>query len=333
LQLFHGQILYPIVAIVKKIIRNYSIDYSCMAAKDMLSLVRKGEMMEDKALIPFADIRAMATVMGKSMMFGKTPEQLLPLMLLAQAEGRHPASVAMDYDVIQGKPAINSRASLGRYQTSGGKIEWKERTDTKCVAIFTHPASGSVEISWDIERAKLAKIYDKPQKDGGPNMWHKYPAQMLSARVIAEGVRASYPACLSGMYLVEEVQDFDAPRNVTPDVEEMQSVADSMGNLAPEVDPGEPAKRGDGIASAMLALKTRLMNCNASDVFNPDERKDITSDYHPGGRNLTNSQNDLDYLKGIVEKWETLRDFRKEKAIADMDAEASAGFDAAMGNE
>jgi hypothetical protein len=32
---------------------------------------------------------------------------------------------------------------------------------------------------------------------------------MLSARVVAEGVRACYPACLNGVYLAEEVQDFD----------------------------------------------------------------------------------------------------------------------------
>lgn len=35
---------------------------------------------------------------------------------------------------------------------------------------------------------------------------------MLSSRVVAEGVRAIFPACLSGMYTTEEVQDFDAPR-------------------------------------------------------------------------------------------------------------------------
>jgi hypothetical protein len=32
---------------------------------------------------------------------------------------------------------------------------------------------------------------------------------MLSARCVAELVRAIYPACLNGVYLAEEVQDFD----------------------------------------------------------------------------------------------------------------------------
>jgi hypothetical protein len=38
--------------------------------------------------------------------------------------------------------------------------------------------------------------------------------------VVAEGIRATFPACLSGSYLVEEVQDFEPPprveKNITP---------------------------------------------------------------------------------------------------------------------
>jgi hypothetical protein len=37
---------------------------------------------------------------------------------------------------------------------------------------------------------------------------------MLRARVISEGVRATFPAVLNGMYTPEEVQEFDAPRPV-----------------------------------------------------------------------------------------------------------------------
>ena len=46
----------------------------------------------------------------------------------------------------------------------------------------------------------------------GKDNWKKFPTQMLSARVVAEGVRAIFPGCLSGFYLAEEAQDFDAPK-------------------------------------------------------------------------------------------------------------------------
>lgn len=155
-------------------------------------------------LVPFADIERMAAVMGRGKMFGKTPEELLPLMLIAQAEHKHPAIAAQEYDVIQGRPAINARSAQARFQSSGGTVEWIERTDQRACAKFTHPRGGALEVAWDTKRAAQAGL-------AGKEMWKKYPTQMLASRVIAEGVRAVYPACLSGMYLSEEVQDFDAP--------------------------------------------------------------------------------------------------------------------------
>lgn len=167
-------------------------------------------------LIPFTELQKMATVLGQTKMFGKTPAELLPLMLIAQAEGKHPAIAAQEYDIIQGRPAINSRAALSRFQIAGGKIEWKERTDKIATAVFSHPQGGALSVTWTMERAALAGLTAKDN-------WKKYPAQMLSARVVAEGVRAVFPGCLSGLYTVEEVQDFDPPRterNVTPDATE-----------------------------------------------------------------------------------------------------------------
>jgi hypothetical protein len=163
-------------------------------------------------VIPFDQLKQMATALGKNKLFGKTAEELLPLMLIAEAEGKHPAIAAQEYDIIMGKPAINSRAALSRFQLSGGRIGWKERTDAIATAVFVHPSCiGEVEITWTIERAAKAGLT-------GKDNWRKIPAQMLSARVVAEGVRACFPACLSGMYTSEEVQDFvREPRDVTPD--------------------------------------------------------------------------------------------------------------------
>jgi hypothetical protein len=40
-------------------------------------------------------------------------------------------------------------------------------------------------------------------------MWKKYPRQMLRSRVVSEGVRTVYPNATSGLYVPEEVRDFD----------------------------------------------------------------------------------------------------------------------------
>ena len=54
-----------------------------------------------------SDIERMAIGIAESGLFGaKTPEHAFALMLVAQAEGRHPATIAQEYDIIQGRPAL-----------------------------------------------------------------------------------------------------------------------------------------------------------------------------------------------------------------------------------
>ena len=154
--------------------------------------------------LPFSDLEKMALAVAKSGLFGiKTPEQGIALMLIAQAEGLHPALAARDYDIIQGRPALKARAMLSRFQMSGGIVDWRERSDTAAEAAFSHPQSPSpVIVRWDMERAQKAGL-------GGKDMWRKFPRQMLSARVISEGVATCYPAATSGLYVPEEISDFD----------------------------------------------------------------------------------------------------------------------------
>lgn len=144
-----------------------------------------------------------AEYIAASGLFGcKTKEQAFSLMLLADAEGLHPAAAARDYHIIEGKPSLKADAMLARYMGAGGKIKWLAR-EPECVsAEFSHPSSGAVTITWDKARATLAGFWNKAN-------WKKHPTQMLSARVISEGVRASFPGVVSGVYTPEEVMDLE----------------------------------------------------------------------------------------------------------------------------
>lgn len=155
------------------------------------------------ALIPVESLDRMAAAVAQSKLFGVTnKEQALALMLVAQAEGLHPATAARDYHIIQGRPALKADAMLARYLNSGGKVEWKEHTDTKVSAVFSHPQGGTLPVEWDMDRAKKAGL-------SGKDMWAKYPRQMLRARVISEGIRATNPAVAVGVYTPEEVHDME----------------------------------------------------------------------------------------------------------------------------
>lgn len=150
-----------------------------------------------------SDIERVAQAIAKGGLFGsKDPYAVLTLCLLAQAEGQHPAVVFRDYHIISGKPAKKADAMLRDYIAGGGKVDWHTLDDTCADATFSHPAGGSVRISWDAKRVAQAQL-------GGNAMHKKYPRQMLRARVISEGVRTVYPGATSGLYVPEEAATFE----------------------------------------------------------------------------------------------------------------------------
>jgi len=149
------------------------------------------------------DMEKMAVAIAKSGLFGmKSPEQALALGLLAVSENKPFASICAEYDVIQGRPALKSQACLARFQQAGGTIQWITRSDKECTIEGKHPAGGTLQVTWTWDRAQAAGLTSKQN-------WKQYPTAMLSSRCVAELVRAIYPACLNGVYLAEEVQDFD----------------------------------------------------------------------------------------------------------------------------
>jgi hypothetical protein len=169
-------------------------------------------------IVPYQDVEKMAKAVAESGLFGvRKPEEALALMLIAQAEGQHPAIAARDYHIIKGRPALKADALLARFQAAGGRVEWKEYTDDVVTGVFNHPAGGSISVSWTISQAKSIGLV---RPDSG---WVKYPRAMLRSRCISEGIRAVYPGCAVGTYTVEEVQDFDdkPQKTAAPEVKDM----------------------------------------------------------------------------------------------------------------
>ena len=149
------------------------------------------------------DLWRMAQYFSASKLFAfKTPEEAMAMMLIAHAEGRHPALAVRDYHIIQNRPALKSEAMLARFQQAGGIVTWSSHTDDRVAGRFIHPQScpEGVDIEWDVARATKAKLINKDN-------WVNYRRAMLRARVISEGVRAAYPACICGFYSPEELED------------------------------------------------------------------------------------------------------------------------------
>jgi hypothetical protein len=158
-----------------------------------------------------SELEKIANSMVKSRLFGvENFDQAFSLMMIANARGIHPVKAAMDYHVIQGRPALKADAMLGYFQESGGIVQWKVYTDACVVGLFSHPRSGQTEpvaIEWTIEMASKIMTYEKGKQIPLSNkqVWKDYPRAMLRSRCISEGVRTVYPGIVGGFYTEEEV--------------------------------------------------------------------------------------------------------------------------------
>lgn len=199
------------------------------------------------------DMSNLSVAFAKSGLFGyKSSSEAFALMAIAQANGLHPAKAAERYHIIQGRPAMKADAMLSAFQEAGGKVRWVKRTDTECVLHLEHPQGGELDVKWTIDRAKKAGLT-------GKNTWQQFPAQMLSARCVSEGVRALFPACLSGMYTPEEVQDFDTKadaHDTVPEFVESETVeepAEQEQSVDAEVVEAEQQQAPAPAATAKIA--------------------------------------------------------------------------------
>jgi hypothetical protein len=195
-------------------------------------------------LVPFAEMSKMAAVAASSRMFGfKTQDEALAIMLLCQGEGLHPAVALRDYHVISGRPSMKSDAMLARFQKAGGSVKWSRYDDAGVSGVFSHPAGGSVEITWTIEQAKAANL-------SGKDVWKAYPRAMLRARCISEGIRTVFPACIVGTYTPEEIDAMPAePRAV-------ENLAAAPAPPAPHVDAPLPLVAPDTTEYAFKGIET-----------------------------------------------------------------------------
>lgn len=241
--------------------------------------------VQDK-VFSIAEIEKIGTIIAKSNLFGiRTPEQAIALCLIADAEGQHPAMAALDYDIIQNRPALRAKALLGRFLAAGGKAEWLERTDECVKATFSHPNGGTVTVDWDTDRAKQAGLLSKDN-------WKNYPRQMRTARVISEGVGVIWPGAAK-LYVPEEVQDFE-PRNITTEVEVIppeSKPADKKPKAAKGKSPKDKVKEANAAAEQRAAAKEPAKPTEESAGF--DE---------PTGKILTEGQ--VKKIAGAFEKFD-----------------------------
>lgn len=194
------------------------------------------------SLVPYAQQERMAHSLVKSGLFGlQTPDQALALMAIAEAEGKHPAIIARDFNIISGRPAKKAEAMMRDFCAAGGTVKWHALDDTIADATFAHPQGGTARITWDMARAQQAGLTSRG------DMYRKYPRAMLRSRCVSEGVRTVAPFATSGVYTPEEVGDMV---DETP--------ADGPKDVTPEKPDGVPTLGAEAVAEHLTAIREAL---------------------------------------------------------------------------
>lgn len=199
------------------------------------------ESESNNKLMTFNDMRSLAESATKSGMFGiKNVDQALCLFALCQAEGLNPIAALRRYHIIDGKPSMRADAMLAEFAANGGSVMWHQRHDAECAATFfvTKPDEKACERAKDryaamfkgdtktvselaypgeetiirtIEDARAKRVcmaWDAEKKEWRmKHVWQANPRQMLTARVITEGVRLVAPGIITGIYAPEELED------------------------------------------------------------------------------------------------------------------------------
>lgn len=180
-----------------------------------------------------------------SKLFGfNTVDQAMMMMLVCEAEGRHPVEAGRRYHIINGKPSIKAEALLADYRKAGGRVRWIKREDSCVEAVFVNPDQDeSPVIRWDDARVKRAFLE-------GNHL--KFPCQMKTARVISEGVGLMMPELKQGISTQEEIMDME-PTPSGQFVATAAALEPTQSRMAPVVTTPERVEAATAPASVVSA--------------------------------------------------------------------------------
>lgn len=205
-----------------------------------------------------ANIKELGRNIAAAGLFGvKSDAQGAVMMLTCIAENMTPVEFGKTYHIIEGKLSMRADAMQGKFQESGGRIEWIQSDGEVCEARFSHKdyCPGGVVIRVTLEElvdSGVTKDKYGPVKD----VYRKHPRQMLRARVISEGVRMVNPSIVAGYYTPEETADFERPvagrggRRAEPLLEPREADAEIVDEPKSDINPATDAVPAESVDPA-----------------------------------------------------------------------------------
>jgi hypothetical protein len=236
-----------------------------------------------------------------------TKEMVYGLMLLCQCEGLNPVAAMKRYHIVEGRPSMRADAMQAEFQARGGAIIFHVRTDEMVAAtLFAEKgkvddaararAAGRFEAMWALDcepdpdkRSKLMVAVSKFSIEGEETIirtfadcqakritegangtkanWKTSPRQMLTARVITEGVRLVNPGLIAGIYSEDETADIVrqekealAKMIEAPTAADKEIILEIIAGYDKELETAEGSRR-----KTLLGLRSDLV-CKLGDI-------------------------------------------------------------------
>lgn len=181
---------------------------------------------------------------------------------------------------VNGKIAMEGKAMLKKLRQGRVKVEWIESTDTKCSVTLTRPDDQTDKHTetFTIEDAQRAGLL-------GKDNWKKYPKDMLRWKALSRASRFHCPDISEGLYLLEEVADFEdsharwtdsgvvieamnpTAERVINAMRECQKHSDYVANILPEINENGASWTFDERRAVNQAVEEKLK------IWNEEKKK------------------------------------------------------------
>lgn len=126
--------------------------------------------------------------------------QALAVIMAGAELGVPPMASLRGIHLVKGKACLDYSLMVGLLRRAGYRVEWPEKSGTRCELRLTHPDGTKHTEVWDVDRAKAAGLW-------GSGTWKAYPEAMLSARCVSSAARAFAGDVLAGCYSMDEERE------------------------------------------------------------------------------------------------------------------------------
>lgn len=169
------------------------------------------------AIVPhtFAEVVTMCEALARAeiapnSLRGKVMDMAMVIMTGAEV-GLPPMASLRLYTTWDGVPRLMAEGMRAIILQSPA-IEYFEMgtcDDSHATWIAKRRGRPEKSVTWTVERAKKAGLWDKKNRDGSPGVWQRYTQDMLNARASMQLARIIAPDVVAGMVALEEARDGD----------------------------------------------------------------------------------------------------------------------------